>query len=96
MLFIGRFLIGLFNLRTHNKMYIINFLLKKDVSFYLTMFHTFSMIGLGLGFLINICLVILFNDKDNQYINKYTSGPLLSTILCFILFILSLQAIIYI
>ena len=90
LLFIGRFLIGLFNLRTHNKMYIINFLLKKDVSFYLTMFHTFSMIGLGLGFLINICLVILFNDKDNQYINKYTSGPLLSTILCFILFILSI------
>ena len=43
LLFLGRFLIGNFNLRAHNKMYIMNFLLKKDVSYYLTMFHTFSM-----------------------------------------------------
>jgi len=46
LLFLGRFLIGDFNLRAHNKMYIMNFLLKKDVSYYLTMFHTFSMFGL--------------------------------------------------
>ena len=88
LLFIGRFLIGLFNLRTHNKMYILNFLLKKDVSFYLTMFHTFSMIGLGLGFLINIWLITL--TDYNKTINKYTLGSLLSAILCFILFILSI------
>ena len=88
LLFIGRFLIGLFNLRTHNKMYILNFLLKKDVSFYLTMFHTFSMIGLGIGFLINIWLITL--QESNKIINKYTLGSLLSAILCFILFILSI------
>ena len=88
LLFIGRFLIGLFNLRTHNKMYIINFLLKKDVSFYLTMFHTFSMLGLCFGFLINIWTVTL--PDENNFINKFTIGPLLSSILCFILFLLSI------
>ena len=88
LIFIGRLLIGLFNLRTHNKMYIINFLLKKDVSFYLTMFHTFSMIGLCLGFLINIWTINL--SEENKFVNKFTLGPLLSSILCFILFLLSI------
>ena len=89
LLFIGRFIIGDFNLRTHNKMYIMNFLLKKDVSYYLTMFHTFSMLGLSTGFLTNIGTLNL--SDDNKLINKYTFGSLLSTILCFILFLLSLK-----
>ena len=88
LIFLGRLLIGLFNLRTHNKMYIMNFLLKKDVSFYLTMFHTFSMLGLCFGFLINIWTDTL--PKENNFINKFTIGPLLSAILCFILFLLSI------
>jgi hypothetical protein len=87
LLFLGRFLIGVFNLRTHNKMYIINFLLKKDVSFFLTMFHTLSMLGLASGFLLNIGLVYL--PEENKIINPYTTGPLLSVILCSILLILS-------
>ena len=90
LLFIGRLLIGLFNLRTHNKMYIINFLLKKDVSYFLTMFHTFSLIGLGLGFLLNIGIVNL-SDKNDSFINRYTFGSLLSALFCFILFILSIK-----
>ena len=85
-LFIGRFLIGLFNLRTHNKMYIMNFLLRKDVSFYLTMFHTFSILGLSCGFLLNIPL-----DNKEGFINKYTFGSLLSAILCLIILILSFK-----
>ena len=88
-LFIGRFLIGLFNLRTHNKMYIINFLLKKDVSYYLTMFHTFSMIGLGSGFLINIGLYFI-NNNDNKLLNKYTIGTLVGAALSFIELILTI------
>ena len=88
LLFIGRLLIGIFNLRTHNKMYIINFLLKKDVSFYLTLFHTFSMLGLGAGFLINLWLITL--SKDNLLVNRYTFGSFLCAIFSFILFILSL------
>ena len=88
-LFLGRFLIGNFNLRAHNKMYIMNFLLKKDVSYYLTMFHTFSMIGLSSGFLLNIATIHLFDD--NKLINKYTFCSLLSAISCLILFILSLN-----
>ena len=68
-------------------MYIINFLLKKDVSFFLTMFHTLSMLGLASGFLLNIGLVYL--PEENKILNPYTSGPLLSVIMCSILLILS-------
>ena len=89
LLFLGRFLIGDFNLRAHNKMYIMNFLLKKDVSYYLTMFHTFSMFGLSSGFLLNIATIHLFDD--NKLINKYTFGSLLSAISCLISFIISLK-----
>ena len=88
--FLGRLLIGLFNLRTHNKMYIMNFLLKKDVSFYLTMFHTFSMIGLSLGFLLNIFFIDLSEEK--KFINKYTFGSLLNIIFSIILSILSIKS----
>ena len=89
LLFLGRFLIGDFNLRAHNKMYIMNFLLKKDVSYYLTMFHTFSMLGLSSGFLLNIATIHLFDN--NKFINKYTCGSLLSAITCLILFLISLK-----
>ena len=89
-IFIGRFLIGLFNLRTHNKMYLMNFLLKKDVNFYLTLFHVFSMFGLSFGFLLNIINIYIFKDNKKEVINKYIFGPLLSTICVLILLILSL------
>ena len=89
-IFIGRLLIGLFNLRTHNKMYIINFLLKKDVSFYLTMFHTFSILGLSFGFFVNLFFMNL--SEENKYVNKYTLGTLLCIIFSLILFILSIKS----
>ena len=90
LLFLGRFIIGLFNLRTHNKMYIINFLLQKDVSYYLTMFHTSSMLGLGSGFLLNIILLFFIDDNnENKIVNKYNIGTLITIFLSFILFILS-------
>ena len=85
---VGRFICGLFNLRTHNKMYIINFLIKKDVSFYLTMFHTSSILGLAIGFLINCGLV--FITSENIYFNSNTIGPLLTIIFSFVLLILSI------
>jgi len=88
LLFIGRLLIGIFNLRTHNKMYIINFLLKKDVSFCLTMFHSFSLIGMACGFLINLGIMDL--PDGVKFFNKYTAGCLLSSFISFILFILSI------
>ena len=87
LLFIGRFICGLFNLRTHNKMYIINFLLQKDVSYYLTMFHTTSTFGLGVGFIINAGL--LFIDSSNKVFNKSTIGPLITVALSFILLVVA-------
>ena len=88
LLFIGRFICGLFNLRTHNKMYIINFLLQKDVSFYLTMFHTTSILGLGVGFIINSGLV--FIDINNKLFNEGTMGSLITIILSTFLLILTI------
>ena len=88
LLFIGRFICGLFNLRTHNKMYIMNFLLQKDVSFYLTMFHTTSILGLGVGFIINSGLV--FIETNDKLFNKGTIGPLITIILSLFLLILSI------
>ena len=85
---VGRFICGLFNLRTHNKMYIINFLTKKDVSFYLTMFHTASILGLGFGFLINVGLLHI--ELDNQFFNKYTIGSIISIAFSFVLLIVSI------
>ena len=88
LLLIGRFICGLFNLRTHNKMYIINFLTQKDISFYLTMFHTTSILGLSVGFLLNSG--ILFIEVNNIYFNNLTIGALISIIFSFILLIISL------
>ena len=87
-LFIGRFICGLFNLRTHNKMYIINFLMQKDVSFYLTMFHTFSTLGLAIGFIINSGL--LFIPSSNILFNKSTVGPLVTVLFSLALLIATL------
>ena len=91
LLFVCRFIIGLFNLRTHNKMYLLNFLLKKDISFYLTIFHTLSMIGLGIGFLVNTFLIDKINMKKGkeEKLNALTIGPFSAGIFSFFLFILS-------
>ena len=88
LLFVGRFICGLFNLRTHNKMYIINFLLKKDVSFYLTMFHTTSTLGLGCGFIVNSGL--LFIENNNPLFNKCTIGSIITVFLSFFLLIFTI------
>ena len=88
LLYISRFLIGLFNLRTHNKMYLFNFLLKKDISFNLTMFHTFSMIGLSAGFLLNASLLNI--TLNNDIFELYSLGPFIAACLSFVLFILAI------
>ena len=90
LLFIGRFICGLFNLRTHNKMYLLNFLLKKDISFYLTIFHTLSMVGLGFGFLVNTVLSEKMKERDNATLNALNIGPFSAGFLSFCLLILSL------
>ena len=91
LIFIGRFLIGLFNLRTHNKMYILNFLLQKDISHYLTMFHTFSMLGLSFGFLINTGLLNIDSDEDNEDIfNKNTLGSFFAACCSLILLLVAI------
>ena len=86
-LFIGRFLCALFNLRTHNKMYIINFLLKKDVSFYLTMFHTASIFGLALGFGLNSAFLLI--ETENNIFNKDTIGSIIAIAFSLILLIVT-------
>ena len=90
-LLFGRFLVGLSNLRTHNKMYIINYLSRKDTNFYLTLFHGVSIIGLFVGFFINI-----FYDKDtfasiknNIIINEKTLGSFIALFLS-IMFLLAI------
>ena len=85
---VGRFICGLFNLRTHNKMYIINFLTKKDISFYLTMFHTASILGLGVGLLINVGLI--FIKIDNKFFNALTIGSIISIVFSLVLLIVSI------
>ena len=89
-LYIGRFLIGLFNLRTHNKMYLFNYLLKKDISFNLTMFHLFSMIGLSAGFLINTALLYIDIIQDNEIFNIYNTGSFIAAFLSFVLLIFTI------
>ena len=90
LLFLCRFIIGLFNLRTHNKMYILNFLLRKDISYYLTIFHTLSMIGLGFGFIVNSVLIEkdMPKKKDN-ILNNLTIGPFSAGFISLFLLILS-------
>ena len=88
LLFVGRFICGLFNLRTHNKMYIINFLLQKDVSFYLTMFHSTSTLGLGCGFIINSGLLSI--DSSNLLFNKSTIGSIITVFLSILLLIFTI------
>ena len=66
-------------------MYIINFLLQKDVSYYLTMFHTTSTLGLGVGFIINSGL--LFIDSSNKVFNKSTVGPIITIFLSLLLLV---------
>ena len=81
-LLLGRFLVGIANLRSHNKMYIINYLSKKDITFYLTLFHGISIIGLSAGFSINIFI----NENtfsENLFINEKNFS-------CIIVFILSI------
>ena len=63
---LGRFLVGLSNLRTHNKMYILNYLSRKDTNFYLTLFHGASMLGFFVGFGVNI----FYNKSPSSSSNK--------------------------
>ena len=76
LLFIGRFLVGLSNLRSHNKMYIINYLSRKDTNFYLTMFHGSSILGLFFGFFINIWFNRKPSESNNKLVNDRTLGAL--------------------
>ena len=67
-------------------MYIINFLTRKDISFYLTMFHTTSIIGLGLGFLINSGLLFI-PENDKAIFDRCTIGALINILFSFILLV---------
>ena len=89
-LFFGRFLIGISNLRTHNKMYIINYLSKKDTNFYLTMFHGASILGYFAGFFINIFYdhEAFDNMKINTILNEKTLGSFINLFLAIVFFII--------
>ena len=90
-LFIGRFLIGISNLRTHNKMYIINYLSRKDTSFFLTMFHGASILGSFTGFFINIFYSHkTFSTLDTIILSEKTLGPIINLVLAiaFLIFII--------
>ena len=94
-LFFGRFLIRISNLRTHNKMYIINYLSKKDTNFYLAIFHGASILGSFAEFFINIFYdwetfdnlqinIILIEKTLGSFINLFLSIVfLIIVIVCF-------------
>ena len=88
-LFFGRFLIGISNLRTHNKMYIINYLSKKDINFYLTMFHGASMLGSFTGLFINVFYDYntFANSSINTILNEKTLGPFINLFIAIAFFI---------
>ena len=80
-LFIGRFLIGISNLRTHNKMYIINYLSRKDTTFFLTMFHGASILGSFTGFFINIFYSHkTFSTLDTIILSEKTLGSIINLV----------------
>ena len=90
-LFIGRFLIGISNLRTHNKMYIINYLSKKDTNFYLTMFHGASILGSFTGFFINIFYDSnTFSSFETFILTEKTIGSLINLVvaIAFLIFVI--------
>ena len=90
-LFIGRFLIGISNLRTHNKMYIINYLSKKDTNFYLTMFHGASILGFFTGFFINVFYDSnTFSSFETFILTEKTIGSLINLVvaIAFLIFVI--------
>ena len=90
-LFIGRFLIGISNLRTHNKMYIINYLSRKDTTFFLTMFHGASILGSFTGFFINIFYSHkTFSTLDTIILSEKTLGSIINLVvaIAFLIFII--------
>ena len=90
-LFIGRFLIGISNLRTHNKMYIINYLSRKDITFFLTMFHGASILGSFTGFFINIFYSHkTFSTLDTIILSEKTLGSIINLVvaIAFLIFII--------
>ena len=90
-LFIGRFLIGISNLRTHNKMYIINYLSKKDTNFYLTMFHGASILGSFTGFFINVFYDSnTFSSFETFILTEKTIGSLINLVvaIAFLIFVI--------
>lgn len=90
-LFIGRFLIGISNLRTHNKMYIINYLSRKDTTFFLTMFHGASILGSFSGFFINIFYSHkTFSTLDTIILSEKTLGSIINLVvaIAFLIFII--------
>ena len=87
LIIISRFLLGISNNRTNNKVYLTNYLPKNKVNLYINFFHFFSMLGLIFGFGINI---ISKEIQINKFINQYTIGNFFSFILSFVIFILSI------
>ena len=88
---IGRFLIGISNLRTHNKMYIINYLSRKDTTFFLTMFHGASILGSFTGFFINIFYSHkTFSTLDTIILSEKTLGSIINLVvaIAFLIFII--------
>lgn len=84
LLCLGRIVTGLFSLRTHNKMYIMNYLLAKDVSYYLTMFHAARILGISFGIIINTPHIFFSVDFEyffNRINNIFFSIIIISLIL---------------
>ena len=91
LILLGRFLIGLSNIRTSNKMYLNNFLPKNEVNKYLNYFNISSTLGILIGFLVNYFFIEIFeNYNKNYYFNECNIGNLFCIIFCTILLLISM------
>ena len=91
LMFLGRFLIGLSNIRTSNKMYLTNFVPKNDVNKFLNYFNISSTLGIIIGFLVNYFFIEIFENKNDFYFDAFNIGNLFCIIFCVIFLIFSLM-----
>ena len=95
LILIGRFCVGLGCNRVGNKIYLSNFVPKQYLNKYVVRFHIYTLIGLSLGFLINVPIINAFqstnltDDTRDVFLNENNTGTLICSIICFFIFIMS-------
>ena len=90
LLLIGRFIIGLGCNRIGNKMYLMNFIPKQYLNKYIIKFYSCTLLGLSIGFIINIPLIKICTNMTNAYITIENVGAFICCVLCCFGFVIAL------